>query len=166
MICIDGPAGAGKTTLSADLLSAARASGASAHVVHLDDTYDGWQQDLRALGGRLRNYLVGPLASGHAGRYRRFDWHSYTFQEWITVSRTDLLILEGVGSSHWNLASRRAALVWVDAPADVCLSRGITRDGEEMRAQWLSWKQRESDFFRSFEPQQGADIEVLTTNAR
>lgn len=166
MVCIDGPAGAGKTTLSAAVAVAARDLGWSAHVVHLDDTYAGWHQDLFALGGRLRNYLVGPLASGHAGRYRRFDWYADQFAEWVSVPATDLLILEGVGASHSNIASRRATLIWVDAPPEVCLTRGLERDGETMRDHWVSWKRREAVFFETNSVRERADVEVVTATAR
>lgn len=166
MICVDGPAGAGKTTLSGELLSAAGKVGCTAHVVHLDDTYAGWDQDFASLGGRIRNYLVGPLASRHPGRYHRFDWYAGAFTEWVTVPATDVLVVEGVGAGHHNIASRRATLVWVTAPPALCLSRGIARDGEAMREQWLAWKQRESTYFNNARTEGQADFTVVSANVR
>ncbi len=100
-----------------------------------------------SIGPRLRNYLVGPLASGHPGRYHRYDWHLGRFADWVSVPRTELLILEGVGAGHPNIASRRASLVWIDADPDLCLARGLARDGEGMRDQWLDWKVKEAAYF-------------------
>ncbi len=166
MICIDGPAGAGKSTLSEAVAAQSRDQGVTVHVVHLDDTYDGWDQSLFKLGGRLRNYLVGPLASGHVGQYRRFDWSAGEFTDWVRVPAVDLLILEGVGSGHWQIASRRATLVWVDADPKLCLARGLARDGDALRPQWLAWKEREGAYFSALGIQEEADIRVVTTNAR
>ena len=41
LLAIDGPAGAGKTTLAAQLEKEFSATG-SVRVVHLDDLYSGW----------------------------------------------------------------------------------------------------------------------------
>jgi hypothetical protein len=164
MICIDGPAGAGKTTLSLRLVHAAAASGIGTRVVHLDDTYAGWEQDLSALGSRLRDYLVGPLASGHMGRYHRFDWQAGKFAEWVTVAPTELLVLEGVGSGNPQIRSRRATLVWVEADRELCLTRGLARDGEAMREHWLGWQTREAEYFARHETASQADVRIISTN--
>lgn len=118
------------------------------------------------MGPRLRNYLVGPLASGHTGRYHRYDWHAGRFAEWVSVPATELLVIEGVGAGHPNIASRRATLVWIDADPDLCLARGIARDGEGMRDHWLDWKVREAAYISAFSVPEKADVTVVTTNAR
>jgi hypothetical protein len=165
-VCVDGPAGAGKTTFANSLLANARQLRLRARLIHLDDMYDGWQQGLNSIGPRLRNYLVGPLASGHSGRYHRYDWHLGQFADWVSVPSTELLILEGVGSGHSNIASRRASLVWLDADPNLCLELGLARDGEGMREQWLEWKVKESEYFAQYSLPERADFIVETTNAQ
>src|SRR5689334_11082023 len=91
LICVDGPAGSGKTTLAADL---AALSGAL--VVHLDDMYEGWGGLLRA-ADRVDSLLL-PLARGEPGSYRRWDWHAGDWAETVSVPPVPLLVLEGVGS--------------------------------------------------------------------
>ncbi len=60
LLAIDGPAGAGKTTLAAQLEKEHAASG-SVRVIHLDDLYSGWTT---ALGNDLTEVL-DRLASAH-----------------------------------------------------------------------------------------------------
>ncbi len=163
---MDGPAGAGKTTFATSLAESAGRLGLDTRLVHLDEMYDGWEQGLDSIGPRLRNYLVGPLASGHDGRYHRYDWHQGRFVDWVDVSTAELLILEGVGAGHPNIASRRATLVWIDADPAVCLARGLARDGEGMRDQWLDWKIREAAYIEQFSVPEHADFRFVTTNAQ
>lgn len=142
MICIDGLAGSGKSTLAA----AVAATGARAGTVHLlrsDDLLDGWT-GLASIGPRLRNYVVGPLASGHPARYRRYDWETEAFaEEHVVAPHLDLLVVDGVGSGHPGLRSRRATLVWVDADDELRLARTVARDGERWRPQLEAWMELE-----------------------
>ncbi len=68
LVCIDGPAGSGKTTLAA---AVAEATGA--RVLHMDDHYEGWQ-GLGDAPARIRDEILAPLATGLPGFYRRYDW--------------------------------------------------------------------------------------------
>lgn len=142
MVCVDGYAGSGKTTLAAALAAGAASYVDSVHVIHADDLLTGWD-GLPGLPFRLRNYVVGPLASGHPARYRRFDWEAMAPAEEHVVAPMDLLVLEGCGTGHWNLRSRRATKVFVEAPRDLRLRRGLERDGEGLRDEWLAWMELE-----------------------
>lgn len=142
LVCIDGPAGSGKTTLAAAVVDAATERVDTVHLIHADDLLTGWD-GLPGLGPRLRNYVVGPLASGHPARYRRYDWELEAPAEEHVVAPMDLLVLEGCGTGHRALRSRRATLVWVEAPESLRLARGLARDGEAVRGQWLDWMAQE-----------------------
>ena len=155
MVCIDGYAGSGKTTLAGALTAAAAAYVDTVHLIHADDVLTGWD-GLPALPFRLRNYVVGPLASGHPARYRRFDWELGAPAEEHVVAPMDLLVLEGCGTGHRNLRSRRATKVWVEAPRDMRLARGLERDGEAMRPDWLRWMDVEDRVLSSAD----ADVRV------
>ena len=63
LVCVDGPAGSGKTTFAGRL---AAALGADAVVVHMDDLYAGWT--LTGAVARLRAGVLRPLADGRPGR--------------------------------------------------------------------------------------------------
>lgn len=132
-MCIDGPAGSGKTTLAAALHALEPAS----VVVHLDDLLDGWA-GLAGVAERLDPLLL-PLARGETGRYERYDWIAERFAGWVPVAPVPLLILEGVGSGSRRHAARCSTLVWVEVDDDLRMRRGLQRDGEEMRPHWEQW---------------------------
>ena len=121
LVCIDGPAGSGKTTLARAL---ADRLGPGAVVVHLDDLYEGWS----GLGGvweRVEAQILSPLEQGRPGRWQRYDWTAERFAEWVDLPVPECLILEGCGSSPRAVDGRANLIIWVEAPADVRLARGL-----------------------------------------
>jgi uridine kinase len=140
LICVDGPAGSGKTTLAA-----AVAALADAPVVHMDDLYPGWD-GLPQVAGQLEG-LLRPLAAGRDGSYRRYDWHRGRFAETVAVQPTDLLVIEGVGSGSRVVGDLVTVLVWVQAPYALRKQRGIGRDGEAFASHWTAWARAESEHF-------------------
>lgn len=153
LICVDGPAGSGKTTL-AEALSALT----EATVVHLDDLYDGWD-GLPRLAGALDDLLL-PLSKGGTGSYRRYDWHLRRYVETVTVAPAPLLVLEGVGSGSLPHASLCTVLVWVEAPDPLRLQRGLTRDGPEVEEEWRRWVRAEAAHFAEHRTRARADLLV------
>lgn len=145
LVCVDGPAGSGKTTLTAALLAATEADAGvagSVTVVHLDDLYDGWE-GLPRLGSQLGT-LLGPLAEGRPGTYQRYDWFAGRYAEVVEVAPADLLVVEGVGAGSRAHADLTTVLVWVEAPDDLRLRRGLARDGAEVEPQWRRWMASET----------------------
>jgi DNA-3-methyladenine glycosylase len=135
LVCVDGPAGSGKTTLAAAL---AERLGEGCAVVHMDDLYEGWS----GLGGvwdRVEQQVLAPLAGGRPGRYRRYDWVAGTFAEWVDVPVPRVLVLEGCGSAPRAVDDRAVLRLFVEAPREQRLARGLARDGEDMRDHWLAW---------------------------
>jgi uridine kinase len=107
--------------------------------------------------------LLTPLAHGMTGYYRRWDWDDSEYRETHHVDPTALLVLEGVGSG--NRAWRRlvSTLVWVEAPPDVRLSRGLERDGVDVREKWLQWMADEAELFEEEATRAAADLVVDTS---
>jgi len=155
LICVDGPAGAGKTSLAEVI-----ARRASAPVVHMDDLYPGWD-GLPEVAGQLES-LLRPLAEGRAGSYRRYDWHLGHFAETVQVPPARLLVLEGVGSGSRVVADLVTVLVWVDAPYALRLRRGIERDGDAFAPHWAAWARAEVEHFTAEGTQERADLMVTT----
>lgn len=151
LICIDGPAGSGKTTLALEV-----AGVCGAPVVRMDDLYPGWDGLLEVEPEVLG--LLGPLGDGLPGTYRRFDWVAGEYRETHLVDPAPLLVLEGVGSGNRAWQGRITTLVWVEAPADVRLARGLERDGAEQRAHWLQWMQDEERLFDREQTRARADL--------
>lgn len=136
LICIDGLAGAGKTTLAAALAHRAGVRGTGVEVVHMDDLYRGWGGLLEA-GESLFRQVVKPLSGGaSSARYLVFDWDAAAFRSSHEFAAPDLLIVEGCGSGFPPVAEQAGVVVFLDAPDDIRLTRGLARDGEAMRPQW------------------------------
>lgn len=140
LVCIDGPAGSGKTTLAAAI-----AELAGAPVVHMDALYDGWD-GLPRVAEQLDALLL-PLAEDRAGHYLRYDWDLARYVETVTVEPGPLLVLEGVGSGSLAYSGLCTVLVWVEAPEELRLARGLARDGAELEARWRRWMRDEAAHF-------------------
>jgi uridine kinase len=158
LLCVDGPAGSGKTSLARAVADVA-AEGHSVRLVHMDDVYEGWA-GLDAAPSRLARDLVRPLLQGRPGRYQRYDWHAGRLAEWHTVDPVDLLVLDGVGSGAETYDAAITTLVWVEAPPALRLARGIARDGEQVRPFWTAWMADEDALFARERTRQRADVLV------
>lgn len=154
LVCVDGPAGSGKTSLATRL--AGVLDGA---VVHLDDLYEGWA-GLDGVEPRLLSQVLDPVAEGGTARYRRYDWLSGELTDWVEVPAAAVLVVEGCGSAARAVRRCASLVVWVEAPADVRLERGLSRDGEDLRDEWLRWMGRESVHFAREGTRESADVVV------
>lgn len=147
IIGIDGPAGAGKTTLAGKLQAAF--SDQVVHVIHMDDLYDGWENALTTqLTKVLENGIAKPVSQGKAYEYRKYDWLSASFGDLVRYPHPNLLILEGVGSGQKAIRKYLDQLIWIDIEADVGLNRVLRRDGDYIENHMRVWQMRESEHFK------------------
>jgi len=158
LVCVDGPAGSGKTTLATRL-----GATLGAPVLHMDDLLEGWD-GLDGTWPRLRTGVLVPLAGARPGRYRRYDWTAEAFAEWHVVPVGEALVLEGVGSAQRAVDGLASLRVWVEASAELRLERGMARDGEAMRPQWLAWMRTEASHFAAEATRERADVRVDGTS--
>ena len=70
-------------------------------------------------------------------------------------------MLEGVTATRREFRPYLAYAIWVDTPRELCLQRGIERDGEEMRAHWERWLVSEDAYIARERPELHADTVVL-----
>jgi len=160
LVVVDGPAGSGKTTLADGL---AAALGAAA-VVHMDDLYDGWSGLGPGVWDRLLRQVLDPLAAGRPARYQVYDWARGRFDRWVDLPVPEVLVVEGVGAGAEPVEGRASLRVWVEAAPDVRLARGLARDGEALRDEWLRWAQRERAHFGADRTRERADVLVDGTS--
>jgi len=124
----------------------------------MDDLYPGWS-GLPEVDAQLGDLLL-PLAQGRPGSYRRYDWLSGRFAETVTVDPAPLLVLEGVGSGACRFAPLTTVLVWVGAPHDLRMERGLARDGDTFAPHWEQWAQDEAVLFEKERTRERADVVV------
>jgi hypothetical protein len=153
LICVDGPAGSGKTTLATEL---AELSGAP--VLHMDDLFEGWG-GLPRIPEQLESVLL-PLAGGRSGSYRRWDWPGNDWAETVLVPPSPLLVLEGVGSGSLRTASLITLLVWVEVPFELRLERGLERGGVGVAEHWRQWAVDEMNLFAAEHTRERADLRL------
>jgi uridine kinase len=159
LVCIDGPAGSGKTTLADAVAVASRHLVPSVRVLHMDDLYEGWA-GLGDVATRVRDGIVAPLVRGLPGRYRRWDWLSSVWAEEHLVDPSSVLVIEGVGAGAPEYAEAIGTLVWVEAPPEQRLARGLERDGVAMRSHWEDWMTAEAAYLARRQTRERADVLV------
>ncbi len=157
VVAVDGPSGSGKSTLAARL-----ATKANARLLWGDD-FLSWP-DFVDWWPRFQQQVLEPLARQQDARYQARDWQQDEFgtslRDWKTLPWTPLVVVEGVTFARSAAGARIAYRVWVEAPDDVRLVRGLERDGESHRGLWLDWMSREREFFRQDRTRSRADVLV------
>ena len=138
LVCIDGKAGAGKTTLTALVAAELGSRDISHEVVHMDDLYEGWGGLLAARDVVVHD-LLEPLVAGGRARYRHFDWEQNSYTHTVEVPRVSVILLEGCGSAPPEVDALASLVLFIDAPDDLRLARGLARDGVAARAPWLAF---------------------------
>ena len=161
VIAIDGPAGAGKTTLAGNL-ALALSQDISVHVIHMDDLYDGWDNALGEDLTSILQYLAAQHRSNSAAEIRRYNWTTSSFGESETIEPADLLILEGVGSADKSLQDELAALIWIDIDPEIGVMRVIARDGYQVEDEMKKWLGTQQKYFSQHSTREKADF-ILTT---
>lgn len=156
VVAVDGPSGSGKTVLATAL---ARDLGAS--LVQMDDLFPGWD-GLAQSSTLLTDQVLAPLRRGGRAAYRRWDWHAEDWAEEVEVPPTQVLVVEGCGSSVGPAAEHVDVAVWVEAGRGVRMARGIARDGESYRPHWERWAAQESAVFAADRTRERADLVVRT----
>lgn len=161
IIAIDGPAGAGKTTL-AEHLSAALSLKYKCATLHMDDLYNGWSSPF---DHHFTDALVAACTSHqNSKRYSlsHFNWSKGAYSPAIEMPQADLLLLEGVGASHKLIRPFLTAAIWVDIEPLQGMERVIKRDGEAISLQMQSWLLQQEELFLKNQSMNSADF-VLTT---
>jgi uridine kinase len=161
IIAIDGPAGAGKTTLAHEIFLAL-APKLSVNVIHMDDLYDGWDNALSSDLTKILIYLSDQHKERKPFTVSKYNWSASSFDESETIEPADLLILEGVGSGDKSLRDDLAALIWIDIDPEIGVKRVINRDGAQVADEMKKWLGTQQQYFSQHSTREKADF-ILTT---
>jgi uridine kinase len=147
LVAIDGGGGSGKSTFASLLAQHLD----DAPVIPMDD-FLAWD-DLTEYFARFVAQVVEPLLLGRDLRYQQRDWLNDMMGrglgEFRDVPFRDIVIFEGIGSARRALERVLTYSIWIDAPDDLRLARGLSRDGhiDGMREVWLRFMAAERRFF-------------------
>lgn len=171
VVAIDGPSGAGKTTLAQGVAAALdalpgiagddRATGAE--LVHMDHLFPGWD-GLAVAPDLLTTQVLEPIARGEPAAYRLWSWVREEWKGSRTVPPSRFLVVEGCGASVLPAGAYAAVRVFVDADRGLRLERGITRDGEAYRPKWQQWADQETALFDGDGTRRRADLVIDTSS--
>ena len=146
---IGGRGGAGKSTLAAAI--------DGAQIVGTDEFWDGDGFDLE----RLRNEVFEPLLAGRAARFASWVWAERRPGPIRTIMPDGIVVVEGVCALHRLFRDAYDVRVWVEAPYDVRLARGLARDGDAARSTWVDhWMPSEDRYVERDDPISAADLVI------
>jgi len=149
LVGIGGHGAAGKTTLARMV--------PGAQIVSTDEFWDGEAFAIE----RLSREVVTPLSRGAVARFSSYDWAARAQRGLRTVEPAGVVVIEGVCALHRTLRTAYAVRVWVEAPYDLRLERGVARDGESARATWVEvWMPSEDRYVERDDPVSSAHVVV------
>ncbi len=152
IVAIDGHGGAGKTSFAEHVAHAL--GGVS--IVHTDD-FASWDNPVE-WWPRLIDELLRPIAAGEPARFKLSEWEPGQDRGWMEVEPPFDLVLEGVTASRDAFQRWLTYSIWLETPRELCIARGIARDGESARAQWEEWLAAEDNYMRRERPDSRADL--------
>jgi uridine kinase len=108
---------------------------------------------------RLRDQVLAPLSEDEPGRYQRYDWPSDALAEWHSVPVGGIVVVEGNYTTRRELFPVYDFTMWVDAPRELRLERGVRRGGPDTRERWLTeWMPEEDRYVAAERPAERVDL--------
>ena len=162
VLAIDGPAGAGKTTLAAHLVKVLSVSG-SLSVIHMDWIYDGWEGALGTSLTEKLSAIIGSLQKGETIKLDIYNWHSGVFDQVREIAPAKVLIIEGVGAAQKLIRDSGATSIWLDIAPEAGMKRVLARDGDAIEAQMKGWLITQDKYFHRDLTPQSTDFSLSAT---
>lgn len=154
-IGIDGPGGAGKSTLARRIADAVQ----RAVVVPVDEFWGPsipeWDWD------RFLDQVVRPLRNGQDARYQEWDWVIDAGGAWHDIAAGCVVVVEGVSATRVEVDLPWALRIWVETPRETRLERALERDGPGLMARWFDdWIPSEQAYIAGQRPRERVDLVV------
>ena len=163
IITIDGVAGAGKTTLAAEMADEYK-DRTTVSVIHMDDLYDGWSDPLGEALSRKLELIASAHREGRDLELTKYDWLRDYPGDLLPIPSTELLILEGVGSGQSSIREFVETKIWIDLEPIVGLRRVLARDGFEIEEQMLGFLEAQRIHFVEEGTREAADFHLNGLN--
>jgi uridine kinase len=155
IIVIDGPAGSGKTTLGKSLSGLLK----NCPIIHMDEIYDGWENALSPKTSQdLVEWIINPLLESRSIEFVKYDWYLEKRIEKVVINLPKVLIIEGVGSSSFEISKHASLKLWIEVNKETGINRVLTRDGQQIQEQMKKWQSQESKFFIENNSKENSDI--------
>jgi uridine kinase len=161
LLAIDGPAGAGKTTLAAKL-EAEYSVDSTVRIIHMDDLYNGWNDGLGQSLTDTLQAITAAYLSGNQCTVKVFNWHLMNFDREEVIAPTDYLILEGVGAAQKVVRDAGAITYWLDIDAETGLQRVLARDGAHIEEEMRQWQIQQSIHFAKDQTRENCEIKLTS----
>ena len=123
-----------------------------------DEFWDGTGFDL----GRLRAEVFEPILQAEPAEYHAYSWQlRRPLAKVRVVLPRGVIVVEGVCALHRLFREAYDLRIWVEAPRELRLARGVARDGEESRTVWETrWMPGEDRYVERDDPISAADLIV------
>ncbi|MFZ9309327.1 MAG: AAA family ATPase [Candidatus Nanopelagicales bacterium] len=155
LIAIDGPSGAGKTTLSKQLEYELN----DVETIHMDDLYAGWKDALsQELYERISTQILTPLSLESVACYQKYNWYTNKFEDWVELDCPRYLLLEGVGAAAIPNRQWISFSVYMDVSDSLGLERVRRRDGDAIVAFIPEWQEMQRQHFEEHQTKASADL--------
>jgi uridine kinase len=155
IVVIDGPAGSGKTTLAKSLSGLLE----NCPIIHMDEIYEGWENALSPKTSQdLVEWIINPLLESKSIEFVKYDWYLEKRIEKVVIYLPKVLIIEGVGSSRFDISKHACLKLWIEVSKETGINRVLTRDGLQIQEQMKQWQTQESKFFLENNSKEKSDI--------
>ena len=172
IIGIDGFGGSGKSTFAKELMEIIK----NTEIVHMDDFYK--SEDMRKEPNtsneigfffdwrKVESQVLKPFTNNLEISFQKYDWPSDSLKYWQNISKESNVIVEGVYSTRKELSKYYDLKIWIDCPTEICLARGIERDGVEIIDHWKNvWLKQEKEYIEKHKPFLYADFKINGSKA-
>jgi uridine kinase len=154
IVAVDGLGGAGKSSFAKHLSIAL----GGADIVHTDD-FASWENPVD-WWPQLIEKVLEPVARNELVRFQRSRWEAGNDPEWVELRPDEFLIVEGVTAAREAFAPYLTYTIWIEAPEELRLRRGLERDGQTALRQWERWMADEARYRSRDQPDERADLVI------